>query len=88
MKFRTIAVIAAAGLAMAMTSGAEAGCVKKAGIGWGLTKDIAKFQSFEIIEQATGNWPVRTDRISNPVYACKQDALGWTCKAYAKVCSK
>ncbi len=70
----------------ALTATAEAACVKKAGSGWGLTKEMAQFQSFEIIEQVTGNWPIRKDRISKPVYECKQGTVGWTCKASATVC--
>jgi hypothetical protein len=89
MKFRAIVTVAAAAcLALSMAASAEAGCVRKGGNGWGLTKDIAKFQAFEIIEQSTGNWPVRTDKITQPVFTCKEDALGWHCKAFAKVCSK
>ncbi len=89
MKIRTIAfAAAAAGFAIAMTGAAEAGCVKKAGSGWGLTKGIAQFQSFEIIEQVTGNWPTHVDKISKPVYSCKEGAIGWSCKAVATVCKK
>lgn len=80
----TVAAIAVVG----MTGAASAGCVKKAGSGYGLTKSMAQFQSFEIIEQVTGNWPIRTDKISKPVYACKESSVGWNCKAYATVCSK
>lgn len=84
MRFRLIAtgIFAIA----ALTTGAEAGCVKKAGSGWGMTKGMAQFQSFEIIEQVTGNWPIRKDKISKPVYNCKQGSVGWTCKATATVC--
>ncbi len=78
-----IASLIALGL---FTATAEAACVKKAGSGWGLTKGMAQFQSFEIIEQVTGNWPVRKDKISKPIYECKQGTIGWTCKATATVC--
>jgi hypothetical protein len=87
MKIRLIAVSAAA-IAVAFAAPASAACVKKAGSGWGLTKGMAQFQSFEIIEQVTGNWPVRKDKISQPVYNCKEGSVGWSCKAYATVCSK
>ncbi len=89
MKIRLIAVVAAAAVAsFGLTGVASAACVKKAGNGYGLTKGMAQFQSFEIIEQVTGNWPIRTDKISKPVYACKESGIGWNCKAYATVCSK
>ena len=66
----------------------HANCVKKAGEGWGITKGIAEFQSFEIIQQVTGNWPFQTDRISKPVYSCKGGDVSWTCVARATVCKK
>jgi hypothetical protein len=89
MKIRSIiAASAAFGLALAAAGAANAACVKKAGSGWGLTKGMAQFQSFEIIEQVTGNWPVRKDNISKPVYDCKEGSVGWSCKAYATVCKK
>jgi hypothetical protein len=78
-----------AGAALALSMGAaEAKCVKKAGEGWGLTKEMAQFQSYEIIEQVTGNWPIKTDNISKPVYSCKGGGGSWTCIARATVCTK
>jgi hypothetical protein len=79
--------VCAAGLTLSMGA-AEAKCVKKAGEGWGITKDIAQFQSYEIIEQVTGNWPIKTDNISTPVYSCKGGDGSWTCIARATVCTK
>ena len=67
---------------------AKGNCVKKAGEGWGWSKDMAQFQSFEIIQQVTGNWPVQTDAISKPVYSCKGGGGSWTCIARATVCKK
>jgi hypothetical protein len=83
------AALCASGLVLSM-GGAEAksSCVKKAGEGWGITKDIAEFQSFEIIQQVTGNWPIQTDTISKPVYSCKGSDISWTCVAHATVCTK
>jgi hypothetical protein len=63
-------------------------CVKKAGEGWGITRSIAEFQAFEIIQQVTGNWPVQSDKISKPVYSCKGSDGSWTCIARATVCKK
>jgi hypothetical protein len=82
-------VLCVSGLVLA-TDGAEAkgSCVKKAGQGWGITKDIAEFQSFEIIQQVTGNWPIQTDAITRPVYSCKGGVGDWTCVARATVCKK
>jgi hypothetical protein len=86
--FRTV-LLAVAGvmLVAGAASAAPAKCVKKAGEGWGLTKEIAEFQSFEIIQQVTGNWPIQTDKISKPVYKCKGDVGSWTCVARATVCT-
>ncbi len=89
MKIRLISLVAAAAVAsIGLTGAVSAACVKKAGSGYGLTKSMAQFQSFEIIEQVTGNWPIRTDKISKPVFSCKESSIGWNCKAYATVCSK
>jgi len=67
---------------------AKSACVKKAGEGWGVTKSMAQFQSYEIIQQVTGNWPFQTDEISKPVYSCKGGDGSWTCIARATVCKK
>lgn len=88
------AMVLTGGLCAAMlafgAAGAEAKpvCVKKAGEGWGLTKEMAQFQSFEIIQQVTGNWPFQTDQISKPSYDCKGGGGSWTCIARATVCKK
>ena len=83
------AALCASGLMLSTDAGqAKPSCVKKAGEGWGITKDIAQFQSYEIIEQVTGNWPIKTDAISKPVYSCKGGDGSWTCIARATVCTK
>lgn len=79
---------AAAVLAASPAALAKEKCVKKAGEGWGITRSIAEFQAYEIIQQVTGNWPIETDRISKPVYSCKSGTMGWTCIARATVCKK
>jgi hypothetical protein len=81
------AAVCASGV-MLSVGAADAKCVKKAGEGWGITKEIAEFQSYEIIQQVTGNWPIETDKISKPAYSCKGDIGNWTCVARATVCSK
>jgi hypothetical protein len=83
------AVLAAAALAvLPYEAHAKSHCVKKAGQGWGITRSIAEFQAYEIIQQVTGNWPVVTDKISKPVYSCKGGEGSWTCIARATVCKK
>jgi hypothetical protein len=84
------AVVCAAGVMLSVGAADAAGakCVKKAGEGWGITKEIAEFQSYEIIQQVTGNWPFESDKISKPVYKCKGTDGDWTCVARATVCSK
>ncbi len=81
------AAVCATGIVLS-AGAADAKCVKKAGEGWGITKEIAEFQSYEIIQQVTGNWPLQTDKISKPVYKCKGSEGDWTCVARATVCSK
>jgi hypothetical protein len=85
-----MAFICAAGLAFGFAAEAQAkkSCVKKAGEGWGITKSIAEFQAYEIIQQVTGNWPFQSDEISKPVYSCKGGDGSWTCIARATVCKK
>lgn len=85
-----VACAVSIGALAAFAGGVEAKqhCVKKAGEGWGITRGIAEFQSFEIIQQVTGNWPFQTDAISKPVYTCKGADGSWTCIARATVCKK
>lgn len=89
---RALLVVAAAGLGLGLAGGPEAfakrpaNCVIKAGEASGLTRGFAEYESLLIIEQVTGNWPVKTDRIGKPIYRCKQNAAGWTCVARAEVC--
>ncbi|MDZ4789750.1 MAG: hypothetical protein SGJ17_00830 [Hyphomicrobiales bacterium] len=65
-----------------------ASCIKKGGGGWGVTKGHAELNALGAIKMLTGNWPIVTDRISDPVYKCASGATGWNCKAYATVCKK
>ena len=83
------AALCAAGVMItvgAASAASKGKCAKKAGEGWGLTRQIAEFQSYEIIQQVTGNWPIQTDTISKPVYSCKGTDGSWTCVAHATVC--
>ena len=61
-------------------------CVTKHGSATGITRGFAEYESFLIIRQVTGNWPFRQDRISEPVYKCRNDTGLWTCSASARVC--
>lgn len=83
--FKRLAVltVVAASFAVPVASAKET-CVKKAGEGWGITRGMAEFQAYEIIQQVTGNWPVETDKISKPVYTCKGSTGSWTCIARAR----
>lgn len=65
---------------------ANATCVTKYGSATGITRGFAEYEALLIIRQVTGNWPFETDRITKPVYACKQDGAFWNCRATAKVC--
>jgi hypothetical protein len=84
---RIACVIAAAAL-VASPAIAKERCFAKAGSGWGVTLGIAKFQSYEIIQQTTGNWPIESDHISKPVYKCKGSGLSYSCVAHVTVCKK
>jgi hypothetical protein len=87
--YKRFAVVAVAAATLVSPAAfAKETCVKKAGEGWGLTRGMAEFQSFEIIQQVTGNWPIQSDKISKPVYSCKGGEVGWTCIARATVCKK
>lgn len=83
------AALCAAGVMLSIGAASAQGkgkCMKKAGEGWGFSREMAQFQSYEIIQQVTGNWPVQSDRISAPVYSCKGGGASWTCIARATVC--
>ena len=78
---------AAASLLLAAAGTASAGCIRKAGEGWSWNEEGARFQSFEIIQQITGNWPFQTDDIKIKSQKCKPDGNGVTCITVADVCS-
>ena len=67
---------------------AQARCVTKAGEATGITRGFAEYEALLVIRQVTGNWPIETDRIETPVYACRQGAVLWTCSARAQVCKR
>ena len=54
----------------------------------GITRGFAEYEALLIIRQVTGNWPIETDRIVNPVYSCRQGSVLWTCLARAQVCKR
>lgn len=72
----------------AAASAQTASCIKKGGGGWGVTKGHAELNALGAIKMLTGNWPIVTDRISDPTYKCESGPAGWNCKAYATVCKK
>ena len=87
-----VVVAIAAGVLSGPASGAgvqakpAAKCIDKAGVASGLTRNFAEYEAFLIIRQVTGNWPVQTDQISEPMYRCRQDGALWQCTARARVC--
>lgn len=88
MRIVTLAVLAAAALALAIAP-AAAGCSKRTGEGWGGSIEMAKFQSFEIIEQVTGNWPFgHKDDLRILRQNCKADGGGYTCRTTVSVCAR
>ncbi len=93
-----VAFIAAAAL-FAVTSGASAQCVNKAGEGTGGNKDSAMFQAYEAILQAT-SWPMWSQWMASsqkvgvaPGYTvsklsskCTAGGMGQTCRVQATLC--
>jgi hypothetical protein len=89
----SVALIAPAftdlGSAAAATKGKaakSASCSTHYGKGFAPTLDLAKFQSWEITAQATGNWPIMMDTFKNEKYDCKADGAGFTCHSRIDVC--
>lgn len=81
-----IATLTALGARAQSSPPATPGCRLMSGVALGLTKAFAEYEAFQSIRLATGNWPIETDRISRPVYACKRDGVMWRCRAEARVC--
>jgi hypothetical protein len=95
MRFKVLTLVAglaAAGLVTASFDDAFAApkrghaCYNKKGRGFAPTRDMAKFQAWEIVAQITGNWPIQTDTFRNETYRCKQDSSGWVCISSINVC--
>jgi hypothetical protein len=83
---RAAAVALVLTLTLPMPAAEAASCVTRSGSATGITRGFAEYESFLIIRQVTGNWPIETDRFSKPVYRCAYGGALWTCKATAKVC--
>jgi hypothetical protein len=85
-----VALGAAALFALAPIHSAEAAkggaCKTHYGKGWAPTLEMAKFQSWEITAQVTGNWPIQTEKFKNERYNCKADGSGYTCHSKIDVC--
>lgn len=71
---------------LAATPALAGNCIVKAGEGWGGDLGMAKFQSYEIIQQVTGNWPFESDKITIKSQKCRPDQGGYTCVTVASVC--
>ena len=56
--------------ALLIATVAEAGCVTRRGKGWAWTKDMARFQAWEIVSQKYGNWP-----LPNPHFRHRQSSF-------------
>lgn len=61
-------------------------CKTHYGTGYAPTESMAKFQSWEITAQVTGNWPIQTDTFRNERYRCKPQDSGWRCDSAIDVC--
>ena len=72
----------------ALAASPQVRCISKAGEATGITRGFAEYEALLIIRQVTGNWPIETDRIVNPVYSCRQGSVLWTCLARAQVCKR
>lgn len=71
----------------AQSKGKRAGnCKTHYGTGWAPTESMAKFQSWEITAQVTGNWPFMSDTFRNERYRCNPESSGFRCKSAIDVC--
>lgn len=82
----TLAWVPAASAQSIRAAAAKSTCKTHHGKGWAPTLDMAKFQSWEITAQVTGNWPIKTDTFKNEKYNCKPDGSGYTCLSKIDVC--
>lgn len=88
MKVKIAAIVLGLGTAaLLLASTAEAGCVTRHGKGWAWTKDMARFQAWEIVSQKHGNWPFPDTNFKNERYKCKPDGSGYTCLSWIDVCN-
>jgi hypothetical protein len=83
----SLAVVALALPHDAVAQGKKAAsCKTHYGTGWAPTESMAKFQSWEITAQVTGNWPLMSDTFRNERYRCKTEGSGWRCNSTIDVC--
>ena len=61
-------------------------CAKRTGIGWAPTEHLARLKAWEIVAQATGNWPIQSDRFQRTRYTCRPDHRGIHCVVAIDVC--
>lgn len=84
---RLVALVAALSMSCVPSASWSAeNCQIRAGSATGITRGFAEYESFLIIRQVTGNWPIQNDHISAPRYTCKQKNVLWHCRATAKIC--
>ena len=72
--------------AAATKTPAREACVVKRGRGLAPTEAGARLQAWEVVAQATGNWPFAKDVLRNDQYKCEQAGSQWRCTSRIDVC--
>lgn len=65
---------------------AGAGCRKRTGQGWAPSEHFARLKAWEVVAQATGNWPIQSDEFRSTRYQCRADRGGRLCSVAIEVC--
>lgn len=64
----------------------KAACMKHIGRGWAPTEHFARLKAWEVVAQATGNWPIQGDEFRATHYQCRADRGGRFCRVSINVC--
>lgn len=61
-------------------------CSRHIGHGWAPTEHFARLKAWEVVAQATGNWPIQSDEFRGVHYQCRGDRGGRSCRISIRVC--
>ena len=79
---------AAKPVAVKSKAGPGGACTVRRSRSWAPTETTARLQAWEVVAQATGNWPFVTDTFRNERYDCAPERGGWRCQVRIDVCKK